>query len=67
VADIARTLCDPALLGQVIQLPSFSPFDLDDLVGWLCDDRVNVTASVFKDAQQSSAIIAQVSQELVDL
>ncbi|KAK7500956.1 hypothetical protein BaRGS_00007836, partial [Batillaria attramentaria] len=53
VGEIAAVLCDPAALGEVMVLPSFSPVTISQLSNYLCSGDVNVTAAIFKDARQS--------------
>ncbi|XP_070186023.1 uncharacterized protein [Littorina saxatilis] len=61
VEKIADILCHPALLAEIVSLPSFSPFNVSQVSTFFCTPEVNVTAAVLKDARKSTEILEQLT------
>ena len=65
VEEIADTLCQPALLAEVVSLPDFSPFNISAVSEYFCTSGVNFTAAVLKDAGQSMDFVGEVGVECI--
>ncbi|XP_021364515.1 ATP-binding cassette sub-family A member 1-like isoform X2 [Mizuhopecten yessoensis] len=66
-ADIAKTLCDPDELSQVLTLPQFANITVEELSNLLCGPDVTSTAEVFKSLMDISTISLLLSEGISDL
>ncbi|XP_060072042.1 uncharacterized protein LOC132551915 [Ylistrum balloti] len=65
--DIAKTLCDPDKLSEVISLPQFSNVSIEELSKLLCGPNITSTVEVFTSLLDFSTISFILSDSNTDL